>query len=133
MLPTMINTLNSVNHLQKAIQKHGIESGINHQEKAEPKDARSEERRVGKEARLQGDWSSDVCSSDLDDFTVSYHTRTVLKEHMHITEQHIFECCQHASDYDQYIELCKPFAKSDTEAWHREWNKPPGKGRTQRR
>src|SRR6202049_4102260 len=28
--------------------------------------ARSEERRVGKEGRYQCDWSSDVCSSDLD-------------------------------------------------------------------
>src|SRR5476649_924627 len=29
--------------------------------------ARSEERRVGKECRSRCDWSSDVCSSDLDD------------------------------------------------------------------
>jgi len=68
-----------------------------------------------------------------DDFTVSYHTRTVLKEHMHITEQHILECCEKASSYDEYIELCRPIAKTDTEAWLREWNTPPGKGRTRRR
>src|SRR5438876_89365 len=30
-----------------------------------PEDKRSEERRVGKEGRWTGDWSSDVCSSDL--------------------------------------------------------------------
>ena len=68
-----------------------------------------------------------------DDFTVSYHTRTVLKEHMHITEQHILECCEKASDYEHYIELCRLLAKTDTEAWLREWNKPPGNGRTRRR
>jgi hypothetical protein len=68
-----------------------------------------------------------------DDFTVSYHTRSVLNEHMHITEQHILECCERASNYEQYIEICRPLAKTDTEAWHREWNKPPVKGRTHRR
>jgi hypothetical protein len=68
-----------------------------------------------------------------DDFTVSYHTRTVLKEGVHITEQPILECCEKASDYNQYIELCRLLAKVDTEAWKREWNKPPGKGRTRRR
>jgi len=68
-----------------------------------------------------------------DDFTVSYHTRSVLNEHMHITEQHILECCERASGYEEYIELCRPLAKTDTEAWQREWNKPPVKGRTRRR
>src|SRR5215204_2407636 len=33
---------------------------------SEPKPSRSEERRVGKECRSLCDWSSDVCSSDLD-------------------------------------------------------------------
>src|SRR5215204_4112147 len=32
---------------------------------------RSEERRVGKECRSRCDWSSDVCSSDLDNLTGS--------------------------------------------------------------
>lgn len=68
-----------------------------------------------------------------DDFTVSYHTRSVFKEDMHITEQHIWECCEKAADYNQYIQLCRPLAKADSEAWRKEWNKPPGKGRTRRR
>ena len=68
-----------------------------------------------------------------DDFTVSFHTRTVLKDHIHITQAHISECCGKASSYDEYIELCRPIAKTDTEEWLREWNKRPGKGRTRRR
>lgn len=68
-----------------------------------------------------------------DDFIVSHHVRTVLYEHMHITETHIHECCEKASSYEEFIELCRPLAKSDTEAWYREWKKPPGKGRTRRR
>ena len=68
-----------------------------------------------------------------DDFIVSHHVRTVLSEHMHITETHVHECCEKAANYDEFIELCRPFAKSDTEAWYREWNKRPGKGRTRRR
>ncbi|WP_276374271.1 hypothetical protein [Chryseolinea sp. H1M3-3] len=68
-----------------------------------------------------------------DDFIVSHHTRTVLSEHIHITEAHILESCEKASSYDQYIELCRPLAKTDTEAWLREWNKPPSRGRTRRR
>jgi hypothetical protein len=68
-----------------------------------------------------------------DDFIVSYHTRTVLNGDIHITEAHISECCQKASSYDEYIELCRPLAKTDTEEWRRQWNKSPSKGRTRRR
>lgn len=51
-------------------------------------------------------------------------TRTVLYEHLHITEQHVFDCCEKASTYEQVIELRRPIAKTDTEAWLKEWNKP---------
>jgi hypothetical protein len=64
---------------------------------------------------------------------IAQHTRGILYQHLHITEQHMFECCEKATTYDQYIELCRPIAKSDTEAWLKEWNKPPPKGRTRRR
>ena len=68
-----------------------------------------------------------------DDFIVSHHVRTVLYDEMHITEGHIHECCEKATSYDEFIELCRPLAKTDTEAWYREWNKPPAKGRTRKR
>jgi len=64
---------------------------------------------------------------------IAQHTRQILYQHLHITEQHMFECCEKAMAYDEYIELCRPIAKADTEAWLREWNKPPSKGRTRRR
>ena len=68
-----------------------------------------------------------------DDFIVSHHVRSVLREHMHITEAHLLECCQKASNYGEFIELCRPLAKTDTEAWQREWNNPPANGRTKRK
>jgi hypothetical protein len=68
-----------------------------------------------------------------DEFIVSHHLRTVLHEHIHITNEHILECCEMATSYEEFVELSKPLAKTDTEAWNREWNKPPSKGRTRRR
>jgi hypothetical protein len=68
-----------------------------------------------------------------DQSVLAQHTRTVLHEHLHITEEHIIECCMKASTYEEFIELCRPIAKADTEGWLREWNKPPPKGRTRRR
>jgi hypothetical protein len=61
------------------------------------------------------------------------HTRKTLYQHLHISGEHIFKCCEKASGYDEFIELCRPIAKTDTEAWLRERNKPTGKGRTRRR
>jgi hypothetical protein len=61
------------------------------------------------------------------------HIRQVLDKHIHITEVHVFECCEKAKTYDEFVELCRPIAKTDTEAWLREWNKPTAKGRTRRR
>lgn len=68
-----------------------------------------------------------------DNFIVAAHTRNVLYEHVHITDAHIFECCARASNYDEYIDLCRPLAKADTEAYLRERSKPAPKGRTKRR
>lgn len=64
---------------------------------------------------------------------IMQHTRKVLYEHLHITDDHVFECCDAASTYDEFIEKCRPLAKVDTEVWLREWKKPPSKGRTRRR
>lgn len=64
---------------------------------------------------------------------IAQHTRKILYQHLHITDQHMLDCCERAITYDEYIELCRPIAKTDTENWLREWNKPPGKGRTRRR
>jgi hypothetical protein len=67
------------------------------------------------------------------EFIVAHHVRSVLTEHIHITDGHILECCSRASTYDEFIELCRPLAKTDTEAFLREWNKAVPKGRTRRR
>jgi hypothetical protein len=68
-----------------------------------------------------------------DEFIIAHHTRSVLYQHLHITNEHILECCAKASNYDEFIELCRPLAKTDTEAFLRERNKPAPKGRTRRR
>ena len=68
-----------------------------------------------------------------DESVVVQYTRHEMKEDIHITEQHILECCAKANSYDEHIELCRPVARKDTEAWKLEWNKPPAKGRTRRR
>lgn len=57
------------------------------------------------------------------------HTMQVFYEHLHITNEHVLECCEKAGTYIQFIELCRPMAKADTEAWRRERNKPPPKKR----
>ena len=68
-----------------------------------------------------------------DEFIIAHRIRSVLNEHIHITNEHILACCAKASTYDEFIELCRPLAKTDTEAFLREWNKPAPKGRTRRR
>jgi hypothetical protein len=67
------------------------------------------------------------------EFIIGRHVRSVLSEHIHITDLHILECCAKASTYEEFIELCRPLAKTDTEAFLREWNKAVPKGRTRRR
>jgi hypothetical protein len=45
------------------------------------------------------------------------HTRRVLCDHRHITDEHVFECCEKAETYEAFISLCQPLAVEDTEAW----------------
>ncbi|HYI77994.1 MAG TPA: hypothetical protein VEW65_10280 [Chryseolinea sp.] len=68
-----------------------------------------------------------------DEFIVAHHIRTVWYQHNHITNDHILECCRKAVSYDEFVELCRPLAKSDTEKFIREKNKAAAKGRTRRR
>jgi hypothetical protein len=68
-----------------------------------------------------------------DEFIVTHHIRTVLSQHSHITNDHVLECCAKATNYDEFVDLCRPFAKSDTEKFIHEKNKPVPKGRTRRR
>jgi hypothetical protein len=64
---------------------------------------------------------------------IGHHVRSVLYQHVHITDEHISECCAKASTYEEFIELCRPLAKIDTEQYLREKNRPVPKGRTRRR
>jgi hypothetical protein len=68
-----------------------------------------------------------------DSGVVMQWTRHEMRGDVHITDEHILECCSKAKSFEEHIELCRPIAKADTEAWKREWNKPPPKGRTRRR
>ncbi|RAV99653.1 hypothetical protein DQQ10_18830 [Pseudochryseolinea flava] len=67
-----------------------------------------------------------------DESVVVQYTRHEMCGNVHITDEHIFECCAKANSFEEHIELCRPIAKTDTEAWKREWNKPPPKARTRR-
>jgi len=50
-----------------------------------------------------------------DDFIVSHISGPRLSEHMHVTEPYIHECCEKATNYDEFIELCRPLAKAGHE------------------
>ncbi|HEY0656009.1 MAG TPA: hypothetical protein VGD65_22895 [Chryseosolibacter sp.] len=71
--------------------------------------------------------------STRDNSVILQHIRTVLYAHVHITDEHVFESCHTAKSYEEFVELCRPLARADTEVWLREWKKPPPKGRTRRR
>jgi hypothetical protein len=71
--------------------------------------------------------------SSNDQSVVLQHTRHEMWGDVHVTEQHVFECCAKANTFEEHIALCRPLAKTDTEAFKREWNKPPPKGRTRKR
>jgi hypothetical protein len=73
-----------------------------------------------------------VHTSDDKRLVVQY-TRHEMWGDVHITDEHIFECCAKANSFEEHVGLCRPIAKIDTEVWKREWNKPPPKGRTRRR
>ena len=64
---------------------------------------------------------------------VQQYTRHEMCGDVHISNEHILECCAKACSYDEHISLCRPFAKADTEAWKRARSSPPLKGRTRRR
>lgn len=68
-----------------------------------------------------------------DEFIVTHHIRTVLYQHIHITNEHVLECCTKATSYEEFVDLCRPLAKSDTERFLHEKNMPVPKGRTRRR
>lgn len=68
-----------------------------------------------------------------DEGVVLQYCRHEMQGDVHISEKHAVECCEKAASFDEFIELSRPLAKTDTEAWKREWNKPPPRGRTRRR
>jgi hypothetical protein len=68
-----------------------------------------------------------------DTSVVLQYTRNEMREFVHITDEHIFECCEKANSFDEHIELCRPFAKTDTEKFKLEQSMPAPKGRTKRR
>ena len=57
------------------------------------------------------------------EFIIAHHTRRILYQHVHITNEHIFECCSKATNYDEFIELCRPYAIADTENFQKEKQK----------
>ena len=46
-----------------------------------------------------------------DEFIITHHIRTVLYQHIHITNDHVLECCAKATSYDAFVDLCRPLAK----------------------
>jgi hypothetical protein len=65
---------------------------------------------------------------------VLQYTRHEMAEFVHITDQHVFDCCEKSTSYDEHIEYCRPLAKSDTEKFNfQSKHKPVQKGRTRRR
>src|SRR6476646_8277650 len=61
---------------------------------------RSEERRVGKECRSRCDWSSDVCSSDLDE--ADHRFLHVL---LHVLGSRLFRVAANLADHDHGLGL----------------------------
>jgi hypothetical protein len=69
-----------------------------------------------------------------DDGLVLQYTRHEMGEFVHITDQHVFECCAKAYSYEEHIEYCQPLAKTDTDNFKFQTkHKPVPKGRTRRR
>lgn len=66
-----------------------------------------------------------------DTTTVLQYTRHEMRDLVHITDEHIFECCEKASSYEEHIELCRPYAETDTARFRK--GTPTPKGRTRRR
>jgi hypothetical protein len=68
-----------------------------------------------------------------DQSVVIQYTRHEMKGFVHITDQHILECCEKAVSYDEHIRLCTPLAIADTARFNEARRRPPGKGRTRQR
>lgn len=64
---------------------------------------------------------------------VLQYSRHEMKEFVHITDQHILECCEKATSYEEHIMLCKPLAIEDTAKFNQARRKPPGRRRTRQR
>jgi hypothetical protein len=79
-------------------------------------------------------WNFPGVHPSRDEGVVLQQTRHEMREFVHISDEHIFECCQKANSYDEHIELCKPIAMIDTEKFRYEMHhRPVPKGRTRRR
>lgn len=65
---------------------------------------------------------------------VLQYTRKEMSGDVHITDEHILECCAKANTYEEHIALCRPIAKTDTENFlYQQRHKPVPKGRTRNR
>lgn len=55
-------------------------------------------------------------------------------EYIYITDEHVFESCAKAKNFDEHIEICKPIAKIDTDEFRiQRLRSFTPKGRTKRR
>ena len=68
-----------------------------------------------------------------DEGVVLQYTRHEMQEFVHITDEHVWHCCEKARTYEEHIELCKPLAITDTEKFKLEQSKPAPRGRTKRK
>jgi hypothetical protein len=83
-------------------------------------------------ANKQGlDWPGVHPLEDAD--VVLQYTRHEIFQFVHITNEHVFECCERANTFEEHISLCRPLAEADTILFNRERDKPAPKGRTKRR
>ena len=51
---------------------------------------------------------------------VLQYTRYEMGELVHITDEHVFECCATAGSFEEHIKLCKPLAKVDTQKFRKD-------------
>src|SRR5260221_621916 len=83
--------------------------------------ARSEERRVGKECRSRCDWSSDVCSSDLDKNKWRSFSPTTLSDDRDRERSRITELKSiMTSRTDPALDFCRILGHRSGERWPRD-------------
>jgi hypothetical protein len=69
-----------------------------------------------------------------DDSLILQYTRHEMGVAVHITDEHVFECCAKARSFDEHIQYCRPIAINDTDKFNfQSKHKPVPKGRTRRR